>query len=391
MRDPLVRLLEAPSPYPDLGCATRCTALVKTPASGDRACHGTGKGRSLHARRLSAVGEAVERHHFFHARPHRVATPDALEGPMVTPAQLGLPLHRPAGCDLEQPGSPQGWSLATDLSTGMRWWVPHEVGGAWNPHYRPTTSGWATHEPATAPLRALLEIVERDAALLAWYRADFGVEIGGLNDPVAAALDRRGFDLRLFLLTRDLPIPVVWAVARVRDSHAALQSGACLMSTAADLVPEVAVVGALDGVVQKLETFGQWPCDPFQGQPTDPHDHIRYYLEPRHGDELHARIGAPPMMPARELRKCFHLRDVQAMIRDLSARGLHPLVVDETQVYARQVNSVVCRAVIPGLLPLTFGPAGSGRLSRLPERIACADEAQRLISQQADLPPHPFA
>lgn len=353
---------------------------------------GVGMGRHPMARKYSALGEAVERLHFVHSRAHRLCPADELDGSLVNFAELGLTLNTSADRDHSEANAtaPISWSLATDLASGQACWVPHERRGFIQHGYRPTTSGWATHETGRAELAALLELIERDAALLSWYSGDFGQEIVSVTDDIADALRRQGLLIRLFLLTKDIGIPVVWAWAQNYMRTLPIPWGASVMSAAAALSPADAIKSSIDGVVQKLESFGPESCVTFSGTPSHPREHVFHYLNEAAGRRLASWVGVPATVKASQLDRRFAFNDLHAVAQHLADRGYRPLIVDETQHYARKVQVSVCRAVVPGLLPLSFGASANARISRLAERLQAVGLTFS-AHEVAALPPHPFA
>src|SRR5690606_26898833 len=77
--------------------------------------------------------------------------------------------------------------------------------------------------PEEALLHGMLELIERDAFLLAWYGAARLAEIDPAtcrDESVHFMLDRvnlLGYDVHLYDTRADLPVPVVTAVAVRRD------------------------------------------------------------------------------------------------------------------------------------------------------------------------------
>lgn len=101
--------------------------------------------------------------------------------------------------------------------------------------------------PEEALLHGMLELVERDAFLLAWYGSARLAEIDPAScrdERVHFMLDRvdlLGYDVRLFDTRADLPVPVVTAVAVKRDGGL----GRLCFAAGASLDPDDAVRAAL--------------------------------------------------------------------------------------------------------------------------------------------------
>ncbi|MBY8872561.1 TOMM precursor leader peptide-binding protein [Micromonospora sp. PLK6-60] len=101
--------------------------------------------------------------------------------------------------------------------------------------------------PEEALLHGMLELVERDAFLLAWYGSSRLAEIDPAtcrDEKVHFMLDRvglLGYDIRLFDTRADLPVPVVTAVAVKRDGGL----GQLCFAAGASLDPDDAVRAAV--------------------------------------------------------------------------------------------------------------------------------------------------
>ncbi|MEM1271120.1 MAG: YcaO-like family protein, partial [Bacteroidota bacterium] len=188
-----------------------------------------GRALSVAAAKRSARCEAVERHHVVHVtRPLHRASFAALAEPALDPEALHV--HRP----FAPAGSPQyhadlplrwaaGWSLTQDRKT----WVPAQE--VWfetlalpdEPALvQPTTSGCAVGSSLTeAVLHALIELIERDAFLAAWYarRPVREIPISALDDAGFQALLQRAqaahpaHTFRFLDVTSEVGLPAVWA------------------------------------------------------------------------------------------------------------------------------------------------------------------------------------
>jgi ribosomal protein S12 methylthiotransferase accessory factor len=113
--------------------------------------------------------------------------------------------------------------------------------------------------PEEALLHGLLELIERDAFLLAWYGSARLAEIdpAGCRDPrVRFMLDRVGlfgYDIRLFDTRVDLPVPVVTAVAVRRDGGI----GQLCFAAGASLDPDDAIRAAVCETASYVSGFDE--------------------------------------------------------------------------------------------------------------------------------------
>lgn len=256
---------------------------------------------------------------------------------------------------------------------------------------------------AEAALYGLLELIERDAFLLAWYaRAPFTrVDPRATGDPrVRGMLDRAallGYEVRAFDTRSDLGIPVITAVAVRQDGGPGLLS----FGAAAGLDPAGALTGALSEVLTYI------PHLPYQvaerraeleamaedfGRVRQLKDHAQLYGLPRMaahaGDFL---TGDPALEPAavyadwaRTRPATLDLRDdLRLLVEALAAHGHDAVAVDQTTPEQRAVGLRTVATLAPGLLPLDFGWHRQ-RALRMPRMLAAAGrDGLRTV-------PHPF-
>lgn len=226
-----------------------------------------------------------------------------------------------------------------------------------------------------AVLHGLLELVERDGFVLAWYarRALPEIDIRTCPDErvrhIAGRIGLLGYDVRLFDARADLPIPVVVAVAVRRDGG----TGALCFAGGAALVPDDAVWSALSEVasyVQSRRLSGLRDRARAQEMSrdytrvTDLVDHALLFTLPemaRHADFL---LGRPDPRPMDELyagwqRQRPHtldlLDDLRHCVGLLAGAGFDVLAVDQTAPEQERLGLRSVRVVVPGLLPLDFG------------------------------------
>ncbi len=192
-----------------------------------------GKGLDDAAARASAAMEAIE-----------VATAERLDRPhlVATTAEMnaaGRPIHRldmllRRGVARPTDAEPIAWIEGLDLLSGEGVHVPLEAvilcDGRMPVRWWQSTDGLASGNVFwEATLHGLCERVERDALALWTLRSDAAVEeacvaVAAFGDHELQRLDRiiadAGFRLRLFDVTSDLAIPVIFAViAPVPNGH----------------------------------------------------------------------------------------------------------------------------------------------------------------------------
>jgi ribosomal protein S12 methylthiotransferase accessory factor len=260
--------------------------------------------------------------------------------------------------------------------------LPH----ARNRLVRECSNGCATGGgPTEAILQGLLEVVERDAFLLAWYgrRGLPEIDPGSCTDPRTRFMIDRialcGYDLRLFDNRIDLPIPVVTAVAVRRDGG----PGRLIFGAGANLNPAEAVRSAVYEAAYPIADLAEetvratpelkamaadfWKVTLLQ-------HHQRLFGLPemaRYADFLLApNPPAEPRPMADVYRGCPPgapdlLEDLRFCVDQVGRAGHDVIVVDETSPEQHTAGVCTVRVVVPGLLPIDFGWAKQ-RALRMP-------------------------
>jgi len=148
-------------------------------------------------------------------------------------------------------GDELAWYPAADLATGAETHVPADLVVHPPPsrEVRPaiTTGLGLGSSGADALLSGLYEVIERDAAMLAWYSTYEPLGLSVADDEyrtLARRVEADGLSVTPLLVTQDVDVPVV-AVAVHREKYPKLAFG-----SAANLDPQRAARGALAEAVQ---------------------------------------------------------------------------------------------------------------------------------------------
>ncbi|MFI1528661.1 TOMM precursor leader peptide-binding protein [Streptomyces griseus] len=276
------------------------------------------------------------------------------------------------------------------------------------------SNGCATGgSPEEAILFALLELVERDAFLLAWYgRAPLtAIDLTTATTPaVRSMLDRaalHGYDVHAFDTRMDLAVPVVTALAVRRDGG----PGTLSFSAAAGFDPADTVEAALSEVLTYI------PHLPYQvterlpeleamerdfGKVLHLKDHAQLYGLPsmaRHAATYLEPVGVLPLeetfadwQPLRP--RTGDLLDDLRLLRDrLTAAGYDVIAVDQTTPEQHRMGLHTVSAIVPGLLPLDFGWSRQRALTMPRLRTALRAAGRRaddLPEAEIKAVPHPF-
>lgn len=329
-----------------------------------------------------ALAESIERCAMHHGRADVVDTrredldeaslgSEKIEPLLYRPRERSAPGFRFASLDEARPIH---WSRARALGSGAVALVPTALIGHVPAEQRivpATSNGYACHrEERAAVLGALLELVERDALLLSWF---FQRPWRRLTD-----VDATG---ATFLCTQDVDLPVVFSCACAEDGS--LRSGS---AAATDLDTAVARAQLERAVA-------------LAGRPSPRARPALDRVDVAHGPEDHlARVAGPTgrvafeditarATPARHVdvdhwnRPCGD--PVEAVVGALVACGLEAWIVDRSMHAVFGAGWHVVRAIVPGLVELSFG-LGYRRLAS--PRVAAAIAAGETLHAV----PHPF-
>lgn len=266
-----------------------------------------------------------------------------------------------------------------------------------------------------AVLHGLLELIERDAFLLAWYGRALlpRVDLGSLDSVVIRGMVDRaallGYDIHVFDNRIDLPVPVVTALASRRDGAL----GTLSFAAGSALEPELAVDAALSEVLTYLphlpgqvreqrESLEAMSEDFSLVRNLSDHprlfglpqmaEHAREYLEPGRAltvEELYGDRSADRGV----VRRPDLLDDVMYCRDALVDAGFDVIVVDQTSPEQERMGLRTVCTMVPGLLPIDFGWARQ-RALRTP-RLRSAFRRARwrdtdLADEEIRRVPHPF-
>ena len=289
----------------------------------------------------------------------------------------------------------------------------HAPGGLTHRFVQESSSGRASGGAlAEAVYFGLMEVVERDAFLIAWYGGAALPEIDPYTSEVAATrhmVDRLamyGYRARFFDTRITFPVPVVTAVAERVDGG----TGAVCFGAGASWDPEAALGAGLceiatDAVNLRARTLRDEARLTAMAEDFDKvrvlHDHPLMYGLPRMAEYagfLLAGREAAPKLPVADLRPAHvpapDLRDdVEAAVAAVTAEGFDVVVVDQTMPVQRALGLHTVAVIVPGLVPIDFGWSRQ-RALRMPRLRTALREAGRVSHDLADddlnRAPHPF-
>lgn len=387
-------------------------AMSAVLASGPGGTTGSGFGRELSYAQARTVGvlEALERLGGFvplgrrtvvHASRRELGD-DALDPRgtgLATAAQVADPRYpfKPYDDDLRYP-----WVWGRSVTRARPVLVPEQLA-----YYRvrepnrfvyDISNGCALGSTlAEATLHGILELVERDAFLLTWYRRRPAPELdlrkAGALPLVTRLRQLTGLVVRAFDVTTDTGIPAVWIVGQLTDPRTELCPGLiCAAASGFDRGQAVrSAVLELAGMATRstlpygadLSRVEAMLADPALVTAMD--DHLLVNAHPAARARLGFLLDTPvderePMPQASWRPEGTDVAEaLDQLVRHLSALGLETVTVDQTAPEHEAGGLHCVKVLVPGLLPMTFG-----HLVRRTEGLP------RLGTGPLNPDPHPF-
>jgi ribosomal protein S12 methylthiotransferase accessory factor len=357
-------------------CAAELASAVRT--LGGRAVeHGSGANPRPARARAAAIGEALERYSALFVPRERVqlATARSLGDAAVRPSRFALfhPAQHAAG---ELPfvefkeDTQTAFVEGMALHDGSPAYLPAELvylgrpATASLPIAYSTSNGLACAATFTeAVLRALLELVERDAVMLAWKCRLSLPLLDWTDDEELLSHDRRFFEragLAFNVLDGSVFLDVPVAIAVVHGhpaSGASLAMGAGAAATIGDAW--LAAVSEGFGVYRwvRQQTLDLPPGTPPPGPDRVEtfEEHLLSYARPEQAELagfLDASADRTPTRSVGALEGTTPRSQVEAAVRRLSRHGLSAYAVDVTSPDVRALGLHVARVIVPELCSL---------------------------------------
>jgi ribosomal protein S12 methylthiotransferase accessory factor len=390
--------------------------FASEPEDGHLFC--SGKGFTTQAAWTSCLGEAAERYSGGRWDPAEltVAARGALSGRSIDPRELVL--YRPEQYPALKyapyhDGTELSWIIGRSLIDGAAAWVP-AIAALMEFTVRseaeflfPITSNGLAAGPSLrdAVTSAVLEVIERDAFLIAWLNRLPVRVLDTATHPdlqvrdLAAIYRRRGVRLALYLLPTDNPVAVVMGVA---FQDGGFGGPAATVGLGADLDPAAAARKAVLEVGQVRPALrervrgrdrarvAELVADP--GTVSTMEDHSLLYADPAMLGAFDFLAGTPAEWD--ELaRPNADDGALDLLLDHFAAVGQEVVYVNLTAPELEPLGLYAVRAVLPGFQPIWFGwqerRLAGRRLYELPQRLGLRDAP----ADPADLNPlpHPLA
>jgi ribosomal protein S12 methylthiotransferase accessory factor len=359
----------------------------------------SGAAKTLASAVTRFIGETIERHDCaaYTNEDLIFSSARARTEPIIDPSSIILYKER----DYSRSGFPFSkfdpkrrfrWSYVYALDDGERRLIPAQF--VYAPYFQrateprlwqATSSGVAAGTTRSdAIVRAILELVERDAAMLLWHRKRVDARITNWRDFLRGANQEwQGKCVNVYAMENAINCPCVLAAVGAdgnEEPHIAF-------GTAAD----VSWAAAIERAIIDAVLCQQWLSEEgFQSvqRPQDirrKQDHARLYGNKRYAEVFrflrHAREGHGNSF--KDLASSRSRERVLFLVSALKARGFRSWCKDLTSELARGLGHHVVRVIVPGLVPMQFADAPSPLgMVRLQGSVAMGAEAEPL--------PHPF-
>jgi ribosomal protein S12 methylthiotransferase accessory factor len=339
--------------------------------------HGWGKGLTVAGAVLSAVGEAIERYSASLPDPARILWESMadLEGDVLDPRRLTLYSE----AQYEREGFPYArfdpdvrhpWVLGHWLHDGAPVWVPAVLAylslTVCPEHllWQGTSSGLAAStDPDDAALRAILELIERDAFLATWLSASPGrpVELDDSLDPLLRCVLERVAALAPNIEIYVLPAGACGTTVLCLALGDGERYPGVTLGLGTDLDPRLAVRQAILELGQTGPYLARMMRSGLLRPPSDATlvrdmpDHAAFYFPPERAKAFERlRSGGAPIR-LRDLTATSPDRSLKACASALSGAGVRVALVDVTSPDVATGPFRVVRAISPDLQPLWYG------------------------------------
>lgn len=269
----------------------------------------------------------------------------------------------------------------------------------------------STYEEAV--LYGLLELIERDNFLCAWYNQLplQEIDIHGIQSPQLERLlfyaRQDGIEVRFFDISMELGIPSVWALANNTSANGRMKS---YNAAAAHLIPEKAIEGAALEVLTSLPIYEHLLAKDdrvrervawLEGNPegvTEFEDHVLFYATESNAQRLNFIQCDRNPVPIRDLYahnglrdKFNHLdlkRDLENLIQLVLQYYSDVLIVNVTPQHIEEAGLCAVKVIVPGMLPMTFG----NQHKRVIHNRLLMERQRRGLSERfiVNQDPHPF-
>jgi ribosomal protein S12 methylthiotransferase accessory factor len=390
---------------------------------------GFGRGVDFQASQLAALMEALER--YGGMRPNSKQTSvrgshRTLEHHALDPSSLGL--HDEEQYNMPnfpfQPYSPEAeidWVWGYSFLKRQPILIPEGIAYYGLPMRRPGFAYECSNGCALggsleeAILYGILEVVERDSFLIAWYaKLELPeIDLKTVRDTVLRLQIERlehqsGFVLRAFNATMEQGIPTVWLMAVAPSPQ--VEEPSVLCAAGSHLGFERAIANAIgelapnagffrEHYLKNLDHITQMTADPNLCIRLEDHQLLYAHLSMR--SKLGFLLNSEQKHPLNEIESSItapvgftDLRDdLEHLMQRFLKDGHDIIVVDQTAPEHKKLGFHCVKVIIPGFMPMTFGhkyrrTQNLPRLLEVPYRMGYRARPLEVGDLQTE--PHPF-
>lgn len=336
---------------------------------------GWGKGLTISGAVLSAVGEAIERYSASVIDPGKIVwkRPGELDGDTLYPGDLGLysdEQYQREGFPYVRFDSsiPHPWILGSWLNDGNPVWLPALFVVLSIELHREqlvaqgTSNGLAAStEKNDAALRAILELVERDAFMSTWLTASptQRLQLDDTLDPllrtVLEGIEILGATVEVYSLPASVIGTTVLCLALGDgDQYPGVTFGlGCDLDPGAALRQAVLELGQTGPYLRRMMRSGVLRAAEEPSGVREMLDHAAYYF-PKKRATAFDRLRSQETVSLRDL-KSVATRSLEACAAALDEAGVRVALVDVTSADVATGPFSVMRAVSPDLQPIWYG------------------------------------
>ena len=351
---------------------------------------GWGKGLTISGAVLSAVGEAIERYSASMVDPEKIVwkRPDELDGDILDPGDLAL--YSDAQYDRDgfpyvrfDSNIPHPWILGSWLNDGKPIWAPALVVLLSIELHREqliaqgTSNGLAAStDKDDAALRAILELVERDAFMSTWLTAapTQRIQLDDTLDPllrtVLEGIEVLGATVEVYRLPASVIGTTMLCLAfGDGDQYPGVTFGlGCDLDPRAALRQAVLELGQTGPYLRRMMRLKVLKPAADPSGVREMLDHAAYYF-PKERASAFDRLRSQETVSLREL-KSVATRSLRDCAAALGEAGVRVALVDVTSADVATGPFSVMRAVSPDLQPIWYGYG----LDRIHHKLKIADD-----------------
>jgi ribosomal protein S12 methylthiotransferase accessory factor len=368
---------------------------------------------------MKAVGESVERYcsAFYDEDEFVFGTYEELSGEALRPEDFALfSASQYSRSDFPfapfTRRTPVRWTSGHSLLDDRAKWVPASsvyIPYIWAPNERPTkdliSTGLACGPTcANALLKALSEVVERDAYTITWHNRlrRPHIDLEGVDDPqirrFVRVLRRLAVRPHVVYLTLDIPIPV-FLIVMTRSAGPPWT----IVASGADLSPRHALLLALEEACLALIGIGRYiaaepgymPAPDYNDLTTLPRHGLAHALDPRLRSSVDFLTHPSEVVSLGDLRDVATgnpLADLRTALKEIRPHVADVVGVDVTTPDVDEVGFKVVRVIVPDLQPMDINHRyphhGGHRLYDVPSKLGLV--ANPRTECELNTQPHPF-